>query len=81
MYIEIARTTMTSFMLHGKFKFDCSLCRVNQDRMTSMATFRVHSKTMFLLLTMNQAPSLALRISNMVNRFHKKHGGYSSWFC
>ena len=45
---------------------------LGRDRMASMATFRVPSKISFLLATVNQAPSPALRISNMVSYIHEE---------
>ena len=50
---------------------------VTRDHMASVATFCVPSKRLFLLVTVNQAPSLALRMSNMVS-FHKEHSSYNS---
>ena len=38
----------------------------------TMATFRVPSKISFLLATVNQAPSPALRMSNMVSHIHEE---------
>ena len=43
---------------------------LGQDNMASVATLYVPSKRSFLLATVNQAPSLALRRSNMVSYLH-----------
>ena len=48
------------------------LLGLGRDRMASMATFRVPSKISFLLAKMNQAPSPALRISNMVSYIYEE---------
>ena len=62
------------------FESRCALFRakrgpllgLGRDRMASMAIFRVPSKISFLLATVNQAPSPALRILNMVSYIHEE---------
>ena len=49
-----------------------SLLGLSRDRMASMATFRMPSKVSFWFATVNQAPSPALRILNMVSYIHEE---------
>jgi hypothetical protein len=54
------------------------LLGLSRDRTASMATFHVPSKILFLLATVNQAPSPALRMSTWLATFTMSHGSYSS---